>query len=126
MNGLVQLLAAIEGIILIGVGALEAFQFHNQRLYPIFRIRPADAAAVRLWVVNQGFYNIVWGVGLLIGLLLVNVGNVTVGATMVLFTCVAHIVLGIVLGISEPKLARSALAQAGLPFLVVLFAVLTM
>lgn len=126
MNVLVQILAALEGLVLIGVGSLEAFQYHNQRLYPIFRIRPADTAAVRLWVVNQGFYNIVWGVGLLVGLLLVNMGNVTVGSTMVIFTCVAHVILGVVLGVSEPKLARSALGQAGLPFVVVLLAVLTM
>lgn len=124
MNAVVQALAVLEGIVLIIVGSLEAFQFRNPRFYPIFRIRAADADAVRLWVVNQGFYNIVWGVGLLVGIVILNVGDPTVGATMVLFTCAAHVILGVVLGVSEPKLWRSMIYQSALPLVIIVLAIL--
>jgi putative membrane protein len=124
MNGLLQVLAVLEGVVLIAIGSLEAFQYRNSRFYSIFRIREADADAVRLWVVNQGFYNIVWGVGLLTGIVIINVGDPTVGATMVLFTCAAHVILGIVLGVSEPKLWKSMFYQAGLPLVIIVLALL--
>jgi putative membrane protein len=122
MNWIAQLLAVAVAATLLTVGALEAFQFRNQRFRPIFLIRPEDYDAVRLWVVNLGFYNMVWGAGILLGVLLLNFGNVTVGATMVIFGCAAHVILGVVLAVSEPKLIQSALGQALLPLAAIIVA----
>ena len=124
MNGIAQILAVVVGLILIGVGTLEAFQYRNPRLYSIFLIRREDWDAVRLWVVNVGFYNIVWGVGIIVGVVILNAGDVTVGATMVLFGCAAHVVLGGVLAVTEPKLLTSGLSQAFPPLVVILLAAL--
>ncbi|WP_210480217.1 DUF1304 family protein [Naasia sp. SYSU D00948] len=119
MNVVAQILAVLLGLTGIGVGILESFFYRHPRLFPIFRIRPEDRRAVRLWVVNQGFYNMVFGLGSILGVILVNTGEVVVGRTLVLFVAACHIVLGIVLGVSEPKLWRSAAGQAGLPVLVI-------
>ena len=124
MNWIAQVLAVVVGLIVISVGALEAFQFRNPRYYPLFLIRREDWDAVRLWVVNVGFYNMVVGLGILVGVLILNVGNVTVGATMVLFGCAAHVILGVVLGVTERKLIRSGVFQSVPPLLVILLATL--
>ncbi len=49
MGTVAQVLAVITGIVLIVVGLLEAFRYKDQRLYPLFLIKPEDTAAVRLW-----------------------------------------------------------------------------
>ena len=123
MNWIAQLLAVVVAVILLAVGVLEAFQFRNQRFHSMFLIRPQDYDAVRLWVVNVGFYNMVWGLGILLGVIILNVGDVTVGATMVIFGCAAHVILGTVLAVTEPKLVRSAIGQALLPLLTIILAV---
>jgi putative membrane protein len=118
MNVVAQILAVLLGLMLIGVGILESFLYRNPRLYPIFRIRPEDQRAVRLWTVNQGFYNMVFGVGAILGVILVNSGQEVAGRTVVLFTAASHVVLGIVLVASEPKLWRGAVGQSGAAALV--------
>ena len=124
MNAVAQVLAVLVGLTIIGVGTLEAFFFRNQRFHSIFLIKPEDAEAVRLWVVNQGFYNIVWGLGALVGVLLLNVGDPVAGATLVFFVSGAHVIFGIVLGVTEPRLWMSMIAQSLLPLVVILTAVL--
>lgn len=108
----------------MAVGVLEAFFYRNSRFFPIFRIRPGDAAPVRLWVVKVGFYNIVFGVPCLVGVVLLNVADADVGRTLVYMVCLSHVVLGIVLAVSEPKLWRNAVGQTVLPLLVVIGAAL--
>jgi putative membrane protein len=124
MNWIAQVLAVVVGLVVMGVGALEAFQFRNPRYYSIFLIRQQDWDAVRLWVVNLGFYNIVLGLGILVGVLVLNVGDVTVGATMVIFGCAVHVIQGVVLGVTEHKLVSSGVAQALPPLVVILIATL--
>lgn len=118
MGTIAQVLAVITGIVLIVVGLLEAFRYKDQRLYPIFLIKPEDTAAVRLWTVNLGFYNIEWGLIGIIGVVLVNSGQVTVGRTMVALMCIAHAILGGVLVISEPRLWLSAIGEALFPIVI--------
>jgi uncharacterized membrane protein len=124
MNAVAQVLAVIEGITLIGVGVLEAFFYRNQRFHSIFLIKPQDAAAVRLWTMNVGFYNMVFGLAILVGVVTLNVGDLTVGRTLVYMVCVSHVILGIVLAFVEPRLWRNAVGQAVLPLLVILVALL--
>ncbi|MDR6505222.1 DUF1304 family protein [Arthrobacter oryzae] len=118
MGIVAQVLAVTTGIVLIIVGVLEAFRYKDQRLYPIFLIKPEDTAAVRLWTINVGFYNIVWGLTAIIGVMIINAGQVTVGRTMVAVVCIAHAILGGVLVVSEPRLWLSAIGQALFPIII--------
>lgn len=115
MNAVSLLLAALLGLLLIGVGSLEAFQYRNQRWFSMLRIRPEDHDAVRLWVVNLGFYNILYGLGALAGVILALTGHTVAAATLIVFVCISHIVLAAVLLVVERRLWRNAVYEAVLP-----------
>jgi len=118
MTGTIQILGVVFGAVLIVVGVLEAFFFRDQRLHSIFLIEPKDTAAVRLWTVNLGFYNMVWGVGAITGALLLGGANHQAGHAVLLFACVAHVILGIVLMVSERRLWVSGIGQSLLPLII--------
>jgi uncharacterized membrane protein len=120
MNAVAQVLAVVLGVVLIGVGSLEAFQYRNQRWFSLFRIRTEDVDAVRLWVVNLGFYNIVYGLGAIACVVLTLTGLVAPGVGVVIFVCVSHIVLAIVLLIVDRTLWRNSLYEAILPIAVLI------
>ena len=113
-------LAALFGVMLIAVGAAEAFFYRDQRFHRLFLIRPEDVGAVRLWTINVGFYNIVWGLGALAGVMIAAGGSPVTGETIIAFTCIAHVILGAVLWFSVRRLWQSALAQSVLPLVVLL------
>jgi uncharacterized membrane protein len=121
MNAVAQVLAVLQALTLIGVGALEAFFYRNQRFYGIFLIKPEDYQAVRLWVVNVGVENILVGLGCLLGVILLPVDE-TVGRTLILAVSTLHLVMGPTLAITEPKLWRGAVAEGGLGLLVIVTA----
>jgi putative membrane protein len=120
MNAVALVLAVALGIVLIAVGFLEAFQYRNQRWFSMFRIRAQDADAVRLWVVNLGFYNIVYGLGAIAGVVLALSGAVAAGLAIVLFVCISHIVLAIVLIVVDRSLWRNSVYEAILPIAVLI------
>jgi putative membrane protein len=120
MNVIAQVLAVLVGLTLIAVGVLEAFFYRNQRFHSLFLIEPKDTSAVRLWTMNVGFYNIVFGVAILCGVLFLNLGDLAAGRAIVYLVCVSHVVLGIMLAVVEPRLWRSAVGQASLPLVVIL------
>ena len=120
MNIVAKVLAVLEGIVLVTVGVLESFFFRNSAFHPIFLINPDEYDAVRLWTVNVGWYNIFMGLGVIVGVILASTGRVAAGRAIVLFGCVLHVLLGITLFISEPRLWVSAIGEAGLALAVVL------
>jgi len=124
MTGVAYLLAVIFGLVLITVGIAEAFYFRDPRFHKLFLIRPQDEAAVRLWTINLGFYNMVWGLVLIAGVFIAAGGRTASGEAIIVFTCIAHVVLGVVLWFSERRLWQSALAQAILPLIVLLLLLL--
>ncbi|BCW67512.1 hypothetical protein NicSoilB4_22750 [Arthrobacter sp. NicSoilB4] len=113
MTGLIQVLGVIFGIVLILVGILESFFFRDQRLHRLFLIRPEDTEAVRLWTFNLGFYNMIWGAGAIAGAVML--AEPAAGRALLLFTCLGHVLLGIILVLSERRLWASAIAEALLP-----------
>ena len=117
-------LAVLEGILLVGVGTLEAFFFRKPQLYPMFLIRPEDHRAVRLWTVNVGWYNICSGLVIVVGLVLAATASADIGRAVVLTICAMQVVLGVVLVLTEAKLWRGAVGQTLLPLAVILTALL--
>ncbi|KUM41105.1 DUF1304 family protein [Arthrobacter sp. EPSL27] len=115
MTGLIQVLGIIVGTLLILVGILESFFFRNQRFYRLFLIKPEDTETVRMWVFNLGFYNMIWGVGAIIGAVLLTGPEPAAGKALLLFTSLGHVLLGIILVLSERRLWASAIAEALLP-----------
>ena len=115
MTGLIQVLGVVFGIVLILVGILESFFFRDQRLHRLFLIKPQDVDAVRMWTFNLGFYNMIWGAGAIAGALMLAGSEPAAGRALLLFTCLGHVLLGIILVLSERRLWASAIAEALLP-----------
>ncbi|GAA3284791.1 DUF1304 family protein [Paenarthrobacter aurescens] len=122
MNLLSQVLAGATGLALISVGVLEIFFHGDQRFHRIFLIRPDDVRAVRMWAMNVGAYNITFGIGIAVGLWLVNFsGTPASGTAIVIFCCACHVFLGFWLWVTEKRLLFSAIGQALFPLLVIVF-----
>lgn len=121
MNVLSQVLAVATAFALILVGVLEIFFHGKRRFYRILLIRPEDVPAVRMWAMNVGAYNIVFGLGIASGLWMLNFSsNVAGGTAIVIFCCASHVILGLWLWITEKRLLTNALGQAVVPGLVLI------
>ena len=119
MSGLAQALALLQAVVLIAVGVLEAFRYRDPRWHRIFLIEPGDHRAVRLWVVNVGFYNILMGLACAVGVVLARGDQVAAGRAIVLAISVMHVLLGGVLLVTQPKLWQNSAGEAGLAAAVV-------
>jgi putative membrane protein len=117
MTGLIQVLGAAFGVLLIFVGIGESFVIRDQRRHGFFLDRQ-ETESVRLWTFNLGFYNVIWGIGTIVGALMLAGTEAAAGRTLLLFTCVAHVILGTNLFLSERRLWASAIAEALPPLLI--------
>jgi putative membrane protein len=112
MNLVTQVAAVVMGVALVVVFVLESFLYRHRKLHSIFLIEPGQEATVRLWVVNQGFYNLFFGLAALIGVALARSGQEGAGTALVVFTSLSMAVSGVVLFVTERRLWRSSIAQA--------------
>jgi len=119
MSTAAQVLAVVIAVLLAMVWVMESFLYRHPRLYPLFRTKPADFDAVRLWTVNLGFYNLTTAIALVVGVILARNGHVEGGQALVVFTAAQHIFLSIVLLVVERKLWLNTLME-GIPALVLL------
>ena len=120
MSVVAQVLAVVEGIALVGVGVLGAFFFRDRRLYGFLLIEERDIEIVRPWSVYSGFANIIWGLGVLVGVLAVNLGFPEVGRTLVAFVSVMTLVLAFVILFTEIRFWKNVIGLAGVPLLVLI------
>lgn len=115
MTGLIQVLGVVFGILLISVGIMESLFIRHQRRQRLFITEADDIHRHRLGTLNLGFYNVVWGIGALAGALMLGGVDSAAGQAVLLFVCVGHMVLGLVLFLSDRRLWRNAVAEAFLP-----------
>lgn len=92
---------------------LESLLFMRPKVHKRFGTHTTEEAqAARLFAFNQGFYNLFLAAGCLGGLALWQLGDATVGATLVMFSCACMAAAGLVLLASAPNKASAALMQA--------------
>ena len=78
----------------------------------------ADAGTVRMWALNQGFYNLFLALGVFVGLIAVAMGERVVGASLIAFGTACMAAAGVVLlATGGAKFTRAAAMQAGPPLL---------
>ncbi|MGO4803813.1 DUF1304 family protein [Arthrobacter sp. 2MCAF15] len=118
MTGLIQVLGVIFGVLLISVGIMESFFIRDQRLHRVFLLQPDDVETVRLWTFNLGFYNVIWGIGAIAGAIALGGAEAAAGEALLMFTCAAHVALGLILFLSERRLWGNAIAEAALPLVI--------
>jgi len=119
VNAVAQVFAVIAGLGHVAVFVLESFLFTRPQFYRLFLIRKEDVPVVRLWAINQGWYNLFLAAGSLGGVVLIHTWDETAGRTLALFACGCMVVAGIVLFFSERRLWRGALGQAVPPLIAV-------
>ncbi|MBM7504751.1 DUF1304 family protein [Agromyces aurantiacus] len=119
MNPVAQVLAALEALTLIVIGLLETFFSRSAELYPIFLIEPDEYDAVALWTRNVGVYNMLMGIAIVVGLVLVHRSGRQAGRAIILTVCAMHVVLGVSLVVTAPELWLSAVFEFGLALAVI-------
>lgn len=120
MNPACQAFALLAAGLHVLIFCMESVWFMRPGVHRRFgAATTADAEARRLFAFNQGFYNLFLAIGILVGLALLHCGgNLTVGRTLVLFSCACMVGAGVVLFLSAGRpMARAAVMQAIFPLL---------
>jgi putative membrane protein len=113
--------AAIAGLIHVYFFVMESLWFMRPAIYGRFGLESHDEAAiVKSWAYNQGFYNLFLAAGVVFGLALVGAGNVEAGRAVTLFACGSMLAAGIVLFLHNRGFLRAAAIQAVPPLVAVL------
>jgi hypothetical protein len=120
MSVIAQVLAVVEGLGLVVVGVLGAFFFRDRRLYGFLLIEEHDIETVRPWAVYSGIANIFWGLGVLVGVVAVNLGFPEVGRTLVAFVSAMTLVLAFVILFTEIRFWKNVIGLAIVPLLVLI------
>jgi uncharacterized membrane protein len=124
MSTAAQVLAVVIAALLASVWVMESFLYRHPRLYPLFLLERRDFDAVKLWIVNLGFYNLTTGIALALGVVLARSGHVPQGEALVAFTAGQHVFLALVLLATERRLWVNTLLE-GVPAAVLLTLVLS-
>jgi putative membrane protein len=119
MNAASQVFVALAGVLHLGIFVMESLLFGRPQVWRRFLIRSeADVVAVRPWALNQGFYNLFLALGALGGL----VFGGDRGHAIALFACGCMALAGVVLVVTDRRMARAAAVQAGPPILALVLA----
>jgi putative membrane protein len=116
---LAQVFVVLAGVFHLAVFAMESLLFRRPSTYRRFRVKDdAEAAVVRPWAFNQGFYNLFLALGALGGL----IAGGDEGHAIALFSCACMAAAGIVLIASDRRMAQAAASQAVPPILALVLA----
>ena len=118
----------VVGLVLAGMAALihvyifymESFAWTSDTARATFGTTPEQAEMTRELAYNQGFYNLFLAIAVALGILLYTIDRTTIGATLVLAGTVSMAAAGVVLLLSSPDKASSALKQLVPPLLAAL------
>src|SRR5262245_39566081 len=111
MSAVAEIFAVIAGLFHVSAFVMESLLFHRSGVRRIMTGRAEDVPAVRIWAFNQGFYNLFLAAGAFAGVAAWMTDHEIVGDTLVLFSCGAMALAGVVLFSSDRRLWRGALGQ---------------
>lgn len=113
-------LAALAAAFHVFIFVLESVRWTEPATRKIFGVESeADAEATKPLAFNQGFYNLFLAIAALLGIIFVIAGQPVVGLTLVFAGVGMMLAAALVLVLSNPRMARSAIMQGGLPLLAV-------
>lgn len=114
------LLAALAAAFHVFIFVLESLRWTEPETRRIFGVASeADAETTKPLAFNQGFYNLFLAIATLLGIVLVLSGLATVGLTLVFTGTAMMLAAALVLVLSNPRMAKSAAMQGGLPLLAI-------
>lgn len=111
----------LAAILHIGFFYVEAILYQKAEGYKIFKTPKEHHQAVKIWALNQGYYNLFLALGTLWGLFYVLKKQVMLAGVLVSFCGLSMVGAGVVLWLSAPHLRRGALLQIMPPLLGFIF-----
>ncbi|MGO1231867.1 DUF1304 family protein, partial [Glutamicibacter arilaitensis] len=75
--------ASIAALLHVYIFSMESLTWTSKRTRAVFNATEEEAEATREMAFNQGFYNLFLALASLIGVLLVALGNLAIGATLI-------------------------------------------
>ena len=124
MSPLAQFAALVAALMHVGFFYLESIVWSRPNVWARFRIASqADADIVRPMALNQGFYNLFLGLGIIAGLVLIAAGQVTAGTAIVLFACSCMVLAGVVLLATDRRFLSAAAMQALPPLIAIVLTI---
>ena len=125
MSPIAQLAALIAALIHVGFFYLASIVFTRPTVWGRFHIASqADADVIRPMALNQGFYNLFLGLGVVAGLVLIAAGAESAGTAIVLFACACMALAGVVLLATDRRFLRAAALQALPPLVAIVLTIL--
>ena len=108
--------AGLAAVIHVYIFVLESLRFDQPSTWSVFGVKGAEEAAVmRPWAYNQGFYNLFLAIGTAAGIGLTAGGDHDPGLALVTFCCGSMVAAALVLVSSDARQARGAIVQGTLP-----------
>jgi putative membrane protein len=124
MNFAAQAAGVLAGLLHVAIFTMESVLFRRPQIFRRFLTAPGDVDAVRPWALNQGFYNLFLGLGVLTGVLWLHAGSEVVGRTLVVFGCLCMVGAAVVLVATDRRMLRAAATQGLFPLIALLAALL--
>jgi len=118
----------LAALVHLMIFVMESVLWHTPRVQQIFGVRSTtDAAIIRPWAYNQGFYNAFLALGAGTGLVMMGSINLwPAGIALAMFATLSMVLAATVLITSQPKMARAAAIQGVPPLLGILFLALAL
>lgn len=124
MSPLAQFAALVAALMHVGFFYLESIVWSRPTVWARFRVASqADADIIRPMALNQGFYNLFLGLGIIAGLVLIAAGQVTAGTAIVLFACSCMVLAGVVLLATDRRFLSAAAMQAVPPLIAIVLSI---
>ena len=115
--------AGLAGVLHVGFFVLESILFRKPFAYRSFGVKDeAEAEMLSFSMLNQGFYNLFLGLGVIVGVIGCVRGWDPQGSTLVVYGALFMVGAALVLVVAKPAMARAAVVQGALPLLALLSA----
>jgi putative membrane protein len=101
VNGVAQVAALANALLLIGVAPLEMFFYERPGARRFLHVDTKNVEDVRLWAFVVGFRNLLSGAGAIIGLVILHTGDEVVGRTIVLIACLYMLLASLAMGVAD-------------------------
>ena len=125
MPPIAQIAAIVAALLHVGFFYLESIVFSRPTVWARFHIASqADADIVKPMALNQGFYNLFLGLGIVAGLVLSATGAEIAGTAIVLFACSCMVLAGIVLLATDRRFLSAAAMQALPPLIAIVLTII--
>jgi putative membrane protein len=115
--------AALAAVLHVYIFVLESLLWTAPRTRATFGTTEEQAVATKELAFNQGFYNLFLAIVTAVGIVVAFAGCIAVGLALVFAGVGSMLAAALVLGISSPSKARSAIVQGTFPLVAVILLV---